>query len=186
MAKFTRWRIEIMLVDDLMVFKITFSHSSQDKGTSSSLKSMITTSNHKLMIEVNMEEYIRLEEEKVHRRVKVYNWETAKYGKIWCNEDVHDLRSVETEFSAIVFNDALTSEVAPSCEPTNEFPTIVYNDVLTSKLDFLTEPVVNGFNLKDETSLSEYDEKEQNIIYFNDLFLFSVIYPDDLKPDKDN
>ncbi|GJW29188.1 hypothetical protein Tco_0046063 [Tanacetum coccineum] len=34
------------------VFKITFSHSSQDKGTSSSLKSMITTSNHKLMIEV--------------------------------------------------------------------------------------------------------------------------------------
>ncbi|GJU55673.1 hypothetical protein Tco_1229387 [Tanacetum coccineum] len=34
------------------VFKITFSHSSQDKATSSHLKSMITTSNHKLMIEV--------------------------------------------------------------------------------------------------------------------------------------
>ncbi|GKD30177.1 hypothetical protein Tco_1240955, partial [Tanacetum coccineum] len=97
----------------------------------------------------------------------------------------------ETEFSAIVFNDALTSEVAPSCEPTNEFPTIVYNDALTSKLDFLTEPAVSpqhidGFNLKDETSLSECDEKEQNILYFNDLFLFSVIYPDDLKSDKDN
>ncbi|GJY69347.1 hypothetical protein Tco_0472329 [Tanacetum coccineum] len=42
----------ICLVDDLKVFKITFSHSSQDKGISSSLKSMITTSNHKLMIEV--------------------------------------------------------------------------------------------------------------------------------------
>ncbi|GKA42010.1 hypothetical protein Tco_0734670 [Tanacetum coccineum] len=37
---------------DVKVLKITFSHSSQDKGTSSSLKSMITTSNHKLMIEV--------------------------------------------------------------------------------------------------------------------------------------
>ncbi|GKA90596.1 hypothetical protein Tco_0812466 [Tanacetum coccineum] len=37
---------------DMEVFKITFSHSSQDKGTSSSLKSMITRSNHKLMIEV--------------------------------------------------------------------------------------------------------------------------------------
>ncbi|GJU10326.1 hypothetical protein Tco_1132722 [Tanacetum coccineum] len=37
---------------EVKVFKITFSHSSQDKGTSSSLKSMITTSNHKLMIEV--------------------------------------------------------------------------------------------------------------------------------------
>ncbi|GJR96604.1 hypothetical protein Tco_0268778 [Tanacetum coccineum] len=28
-----------------------------------------------------MEEYIRLEEEKAHKRGKVYNWETAKYGK---------------------------------------------------------------------------------------------------------
>ncbi|GJT27915.1 hypothetical protein Tco_0908190 [Tanacetum coccineum] len=34
------------------VFKITFSHSSQDKATSSHLMSMISTSNHKLMIEV--------------------------------------------------------------------------------------------------------------------------------------
>nr|GEV55971.1 hypothetical protein [Tanacetum cinerariifolium] len=67
---------------------------------------------------ITMEEYIRLEEEKARRHDTVYTWETVKYGKIWCNEDVHDLRSVETEFPAIVFNDALTSEVAPSCEPT--------------------------------------------------------------------
>ncbi|GKB41029.1 hypothetical protein Tco_0885971 [Tanacetum coccineum] len=32
---------------------------------------------------ITMEEYIRLEEEKARRRGKVYNWETAKYGKIW-------------------------------------------------------------------------------------------------------
>ncbi|GJU87515.1 hypothetical protein Tco_1295061 [Tanacetum coccineum] len=42
------------------------------------------------------------------------------------------------------------------------------------------------FNLKDETSLSECDEEEQNILYFNDLFPFNVIYPDDSKSDKDN
>ncbi|GKD69004.1 hypothetical protein Tco_1323094 [Tanacetum coccineum] len=65
-----------------------------------------------------MEEYIRLEEEKAGRRGKVYNWETATYGKIWDNEDVHDHRSVEIEFPAIVFNDTLTSEVTLSCEPT--------------------------------------------------------------------
>ncbi|GKE64025.1 hypothetical protein Tco_1518186 [Tanacetum coccineum] len=59
-----------------------------------------------------MEEYIRLEEEKARRRGKVYNWETATYGKIWCDEDVQDLRSIETEFPTIVFNDALTYEVA--------------------------------------------------------------------------
>ncbi|GKA28831.1 reverse transcriptase [Tanacetum coccineum] len=40
------------------------------------------------------------------------------YGKIWDNEDVHDLGSVETEFQAIVFNDTLTSEATLSCEPT--------------------------------------------------------------------
>ncbi|GJZ38764.1 hypothetical protein Tco_0585327 [Tanacetum coccineum] len=40
------------LKNGVKVFKITISHSRQDKGTSSSLKSMITTSNHKLMIKV--------------------------------------------------------------------------------------------------------------------------------------
>ncbi|GJU99941.1 hypothetical protein Tco_1329212, partial [Tanacetum coccineum] len=67
---------------------------------------------------ITMEEYIKLEEEKTCRRGKVYNWETATYGKIWDNEDVHDLRSVETKFTAIVFNDTLTFEAALSCEPT--------------------------------------------------------------------
>ncbi|GJX48876.1 hypothetical protein Tco_0275721 [Tanacetum coccineum] len=217
---------------------------------------------------ITMEEYIRLEEEKARRRGKVYNWETATYGKIWDNEDVHDLRSVETEFPAIVFNDTLTSETALSCEPTvsslndeidfrisfdefddedctiifdknsfsykiisvndlktdsendndkvnmpllpspeptvsyfddldffkdfeNEFPAIVYNDAQTSKSDLLTEPILNPqhideFNLKDETSLSECDEEEQNVLNFNDLFPFNIIYPNDSKSDKDN
>ncbi|GJR24304.1 ribonuclease H-like domain-containing protein [Tanacetum coccineum] len=65
-----------------------------------------------------MEEYIRLEEEKARRHGKVYNWETANYGKIWYDEDVHDLRYVETEFPAIVFNDKFSSEKTLSCKPT--------------------------------------------------------------------
>nr|GEX63441.1 hypothetical protein [Tanacetum cinerariifolium]GFB20308.1 hypothetical protein [Tanacetum cinerariifolium]GFB20335.1 hypothetical protein [Tanacetum cinerariifolium] len=63
-----------------------------------------------------MEEYIRLEEEKAGRRGKVFNWETAAYGKIWDNEDVHNLRSIETEFPAIVFNDKVSSETL-FCKP---------------------------------------------------------------------
>ncbi|GKF28089.1 hypothetical protein Tco_0094431, partial [Tanacetum coccineum] len=51
-------------------------------------------------------------------RGKVYNWETDAYGKIWDNEDVHDLGSVETEFPAIVFNDTSTYKAALLCEPT--------------------------------------------------------------------
>ncbi|GJX45223.1 zinc finger, CCHC-type containing protein [Tanacetum coccineum] len=175
---------------------------------------------------ITMEEYIRLEEEKAQKR------------------DVLDPRSVETEFPVIVFNDSLTSNETPSCEPTvsslndeidfrisfdesddedytviydensfsykiiyvnnlkadsendndkvniplfpspeptvncindldffkdfeNEFPAIVYNDALTSKSDFSTEPTlcpqhIDKFDLKDETSLSEYYEVEQN------------------------
>nr|GEV02516.1 hypothetical protein [Tanacetum cinerariifolium] len=57
-----------------------------------------------------MKEYIRLEEEKAHRRGNVYNWKTATYGKIWDNKDVHDFGSVEIEFPAIVFNDTLMSK----------------------------------------------------------------------------
>ncbi|GJW05483.1 hypothetical protein Tco_1564339 [Tanacetum coccineum] len=217
---------------------------------------------------ITMKEYIKLEEEKSRRHGKVYNWETATYGKIWDNEDVHDLGSIETEFPAIVFNETLTSEAALLCEPTvsslnneiefrisfdesddedytvifdknlfsykmfsvdklktdsendnekvnmpflpsleptvsyfddldyfkdfeKEFPAIVNNDAQTSKLNFLTEPTlspqhINEFNLKDETSLTECDEEEQNVLNFNDLFLFNVVYPDDLKSDKDN
>ncbi|GJZ42569.1 hypothetical protein Tco_0589824 [Tanacetum coccineum] len=72
-----------------------------------------------------------------------------------------------------------------------EFPAIVYNDALTSKSDFSTEPTlcpqhIDEFDLKDETSLSEYDEVEQNVLYFNDLFPFNIIYPDDLKSNKDD
>nr|GEY17362.1 hypothetical protein [Tanacetum cinerariifolium] len=164
---------------------------------------------------ITIEEYIRLEEEKARRRGKVYNWETVTYGNIWDNEDVHDLRSIDTEFLAIVFNDTLTYEVALSCEPTvsslndnqidfrisfdesddedcmNESPAIVYNDAQTSKSDYLIEPTISPqhideFNSKDETSLFECDEEEQNVLNFNDLFPFVVIYPNDSKSDKDN
>ncbi|GKC28364.1 hypothetical protein Tco_1035658 [Tanacetum coccineum] len=34
--------------------------------------------------------------------------------------------------------------------------------------------------------MSEYDEVEQSILSFNDLFPFNIVYPDDLKLDKDN
>ncbi|GJZ13484.1 hypothetical protein Tco_0548714 [Tanacetum coccineum] len=73
----------------------------------------------------------------------------------------------------------------------NEFPAIVYNDAQTSKSDLLTELILNlqyidEFDLNDETSLSEYDEEEQNVLYFNDLFPFNIIRPDNLKSEKDN
>ncbi|GJT43911.1 hypothetical protein Tco_0952626 [Tanacetum coccineum] len=215
---------------------------------------------------ITMDEYIRLEEEKAQKHRKVFNWETAKYDKICCDEDIHDLRSVETEFSAIAFNDEVSSKtlsyeptvsslnkeinfrvsfddfndkdytvifeknsfsykiistndlrtdsendnkkvmpLLPSPEPAiscfddldffkdfeNEFSAIVYNDALTSKSDLLTEPILNPqyieeFDLKNKTSLPGYNEEEQSVLYFNDLFAFNIIRLDDLKSEKDN
>ncbi|GKE10641.1 hypothetical protein Tco_1414192 [Tanacetum coccineum] len=212
---------------------------------------------------LTMEEYIRLEEEKARKRGKVFNWQTATYGKIRVDDDLHDLSSVETKFSAIVINDDFAPQDAPryksqvstlindeidfrisfdesddedyiiicdknsfsykmiyvnnlktdskndyekvmpsipSPEPAiskfddldffndfeNEFPAIVYNDAQKSKSDLFTEPILNPqhideFDLNDKTSLSEYDEEEQNVLYFNDLFPFNIICSDDLK-----
>ncbi|GJS02527.1 hypothetical protein Tco_0319035 [Tanacetum coccineum] len=215
---------------------------------------------------LTMEEYIRLEEEKARKRGKVFNWQTATYGKIRVDDDFYDLRSMEAEFPAIVVNDDFApkdtlqcksqvsipvndeidfrisfdesddedytiicdknsfsykmisvnnlktdsennyEKVMPSIsspEPAiscfddldffkgfeNEFPAIVYNDAQTSKPDLLTKPILNPqhideFDLSDETSLSEYDEEEQNVLYFNDLFPFNIIRHDDLKLKK--
>nr|GEX20992.1 hypothetical protein [Tanacetum cinerariifolium] len=166
---------------------------------------------------VTMEVYIRLEEEKARRHGKNLSRSLGSitYGKIRVDNDFYDLKSVDTKFPAIAFDDTFTSEAALSYDPTvsslnnneidfrilfdesddedctNEFPAIVYNGALTSKSDFLTEPTlspqhIDEFDLEDETSLSEYDEEEQNILYFNDLFSFNVFYLDDLKSNKDN
>ncbi|GKE49273.1 hypothetical protein Tco_1480531 [Tanacetum coccineum] len=57
------------------------------------------------------------------------------------------------------------------------------------EVNFLTEHIVSPQHIDEfnnETSLSECDEKEQNVLYFNDLFPFNVIYLDDLKSDTNN
>ncbi|GJT26263.1 hypothetical protein Tco_0906538 [Tanacetum coccineum] len=64
------------------------------------------------------------------------------------------------------------------------------NPFMAGSLPKTTKPTypqhIDEFDLKNETSLSECDEEEQNVLYFNDLFPFNVIYLDDSKPDKDN
>ncbi|GJT49522.1 hypothetical protein Tco_0975679 [Tanacetum coccineum] len=52
--------------------------------------------------------------------------------RIWYDEDVLDLRSVETKFPAIVFNDNLTSNETPSCEPTVSS----FNDEIDFRISF--------------------------------------------------
>ncbi|GKE63193.1 hypothetical protein Tco_1513560 [Tanacetum coccineum] len=111
-----------------------------------------------------------------------------------CFDDLDFFNDLENEFPAIVYNDAQTSKLDDLDylkDFENEFPAIVYNDAQTSKSDLLTEPVLNPqhidkFDLKSETSLSECDKEEQNVLCFNDLIPFNVIYPDELKSEEDN
>ncbi|GJS04801.1 hypothetical protein Tco_0321309 [Tanacetum coccineum] len=185
---------------------------------------------------ITMEEYIRIEEEKARRRVfndaftsevtpsyeptvSPLNDNKVDFRISFDESDDEDYMVIydENSFSNKIIsfndlkmdsknnNDKVNMHSFPTPEPTVnyfddldffkdfeiEFPAIVYNDALSSKSDFLIEPTVcpqhiDEFNLKDETSLSECDEKEQNVLYFNNLFPFKVIYPDDSKSDKDN
>ncbi|GJY20912.1 hypothetical protein Tco_0393478 [Tanacetum coccineum] len=114
---------------------------------------------------ITMEEYIRLEEEKAQKRGKVFNWETAKYGRIWYNEDVHDLRSVENKFPAIVFNDSLTSNETLSCEPT----TSSFNDEIDFRILF-----------------DDSDDEDYTVVFDKNSFSYIIISTNDLKTDSEN
>ncbi|GJV14312.1 reverse transcriptase domain-containing protein [Tanacetum coccineum] len=76
--------------------------------------------------------------------------------------------------------------------PMEIFPCSYGEDIRVLDVPYLsTEPILNPrhideFDLNDETSLSEYDEEEQNVLYFNDLFPFNIICPGDLKSKKGN
>ncbi|GJT23908.1 hypothetical protein Tco_0893845 [Tanacetum coccineum] len=68
---------------------------------------------------------------------------------------------------------------------------IAYDDALTSKLEFSYEPTVSPqhvdeVNWKIETSLSESDDENYTIIYDNDLFSYKIVYANDLKLDIEN
>nr|GEW09929.1 hypothetical protein [Tanacetum cinerariifolium] len=110
---------------------------------------------------ITMEEYICLEEEKARRCGKVYNWETATYSNIWYDKDVHNLRSVETEFPGIVFNDTLTSEVTLSCE--------------------LTVSPLNDNRIDFRLSFEESHDEDYTVIYDKNSFFYKIITVDDLK-----
>ncbi|GJY65418.1 hypothetical protein Tco_0467656 [Tanacetum coccineum] len=113
---------------------------------------------------ITMEEYIRLEEEKIQKSGKVFNWKTAKYGKIWYDEDIHDQRSVETEFPTIAFNDGVSSKTL-SCEPTVSS--------LNNEIDFII-------------SFNDSDDEDYTVIFDKNSFSYRIISTNDLKTNSEN
>ncbi|GJU51713.1 hypothetical protein Tco_1221268 [Tanacetum coccineum] len=115
---------------------------------------------------ITMEEYIRFEEEKARKHGKVFNWETAWYGKIWYDEDIHDLRSVENEFPTIVFNDNLTSNETLFCEP-------MISSLNDNKIDF-------------RISFDESNDEDYTVVFNKNSFSYKIISTNDLKTDLEN
>nr|GEW08392.1 hypothetical protein [Tanacetum cinerariifolium] len=67
-----------------------------------------------------MEEYIELEAEKARRRGQTFNWKTATYAKVSYREDIDYFKDFETDFPAIVYEDALETDHKISSEPTED------------------------------------------------------------------
>ncbi|GKE41011.1 hypothetical protein Tco_1464416 [Tanacetum coccineum] len=112
-----------------------------------------------------MKEYMRFEEEKAQKHGNVFNWETAKYGKIWYDEVIHDLRSVESEFPAITFNNEVSSEKKLSYEPTISS--------LNDEIDFIV-------------SFDDSDDEDYTVIFKKNLFSYKKNSTNDLKTDSEH
>ncbi|GJZ15842.1 hypothetical protein Tco_0551519 [Tanacetum coccineum] len=117
-------------------------------------------------LNLTMEEYIRLEEEKARKHAKVFNWQTATYGKIRIDDDLHDLSSMETEFPTIVIDDDFAPQDTLQCK--SQVSTLV-NDEIEFRISF-----------------DESNDEDYTIIYDKNSFYYKMIFVNNLKTDSEN
>ncbi|GJT50435.1 hypothetical protein Tco_0976592 [Tanacetum coccineum] len=115
---------------------------------------------------MTMEEYIKFEEEKARRHGRVFDWQTATYGKIRVDDDLYDLRSMEAEFPAIIVDDAFEPQDALQCKSQVSTP-------VNDEIDF-------------RISFDESDDEDYTIICDKNSFSYKMISVNDLKTDSEN
>ncbi|GJZ29383.1 hypothetical protein Tco_0574030 [Tanacetum coccineum] len=113
---------------------------------------------------ITMEEYIQLMDDKARGRDQAFNWETATYSKEYC-DDLDSFTNFETDFPAIVYNDASTSNRNVSSEPTVS----IYN-AIKADIDF-------------HISFSDSEDEDYPFIYNKDSSSYKLIHVNDLKPE---
>ncbi|GJU81453.1 hypothetical protein Tco_1283818 [Tanacetum coccineum] len=116
---------------------------------------------------IMIEEYIQLMADKARGRDQTFNWETATYDKLYC-EDLDSFTDFETDFPAIVYNDASTSNQNVSSEPTVS----IYN-AIKSDIDF-------------HISFSDSEDEDYTFIYNKDSSSYKLIPANDLIPEPIN
>ncbi|GKF43500.1 hypothetical protein Tco_0130052, partial [Tanacetum coccineum] len=103
---------------------------------------------------ITMEEYIRFEEEKSRRRGKVFNWKTAKYGKICSLNDEIDFK--------ISFDDS-----------DDEDYTVIYDkNSFSYKIISVNDLKTDSENDNDKVNMPLLPSPEPTISYFDDLDYF--------------
>ncbi|GKD54968.1 hypothetical protein Tco_1288355 [Tanacetum coccineum] len=120
---------------------------------------------------ITMKEYIRLEEERARRRGEVYNWETAKYGKICpLNDNKINFR--------ISFD-----------ESDDEDYTVIYDENSFSyKIISINDLKTDLENDNDKVNMPSFPSPEPTVSYSNDLDFFkdfenefpAIVYNDGL------
>ncbi|GKA62056.1 putative reverse transcriptase domain-containing protein [Tanacetum coccineum] len=115
---------------------------------------------------MTMKEYIKFEEEKACKREKVFNWQTATYGKIKVDDVLHDLSFVEAEFPTIVINDAFAPHDTFQCKSQ------------------VSTPINDEFDFR--ISFDESGDEDYTIIYDTNSFSYKMIFVNDLKTDSEN
>ncbi|GJV48619.1 hypothetical protein Tco_1438831 [Tanacetum coccineum] len=106
----------------------------------------------------------------------MYNWETAKYGKINYIGDINYLRFFETKFPAIVYDDALSSQHVDEVNWKNETSLSEYDD---GKYNAISErkAIKKRFSKKEKFNILSIDK---------DQFSYDIFSVNDLKSNKDN
>ncbi|GJZ09508.1 hypothetical protein Tco_0543791, partial [Tanacetum coccineum] len=113
----------------------------------------------------HLEEYIELEAKKARRHDRTFNWETATYGKVSYFGDFNYLKYFESEFLAIVYNDALTFGPEISSEPK-------VSPLKDDRIDF-------------RISFDESNDEDYIVMYDKDSFSYKLISANNFKTDSE-
>ncbi|GJX41298.1 zf-CCHC domain-containing protein [Tanacetum coccineum] len=114
-------------------------------------------------LDITIEEYIQLMADKARGCDKTFNWETARYGNVYY-DDFDPFIDFETDFPAIIYNDASTSNQNVSSEPTVS----IYN-AIKSDIDF-------------HISFFYSEDEDYTFIYNKDSSSYKLIPANDLNP----
>ncbi|GKF85269.1 hypothetical protein Tco_0250167, partial [Tanacetum coccineum] len=108
--------------------------------------------------DMTMKEYAQYETEKALRNDKVYNWETATYGKIRYVKDINDLRKFSSEptISPQYVNEVnLKNETSLSEYYDEEYNVISYNDLFPFNIFSVNDSKLDMDNDNDKINIKQ-------------------------------